>query len=77
MIGKRGGIMKRLFKRIEIYNYSTMEECVNHIVEMKKIGWFVHIQDINIDGATYYKYEDKQTEYPYSAEFYKYLFEYS
>ena len=53
--------MRRLFYQTKLYDYSSIKECTKHINEMEKRGWKIKV---NI-------YENGQTEYPYSVEFYK------
>lgn len=63
--------MKRLFYQTKLYDYSSMEECTNHILEMRKRGWITKAQKIDDTGCVWYIYENGQTEYPYTVEYYK------
>lgn len=63
--------MKRLFYQTKLYDYSSIEECAKHIDEMEKRGWKTKVQKVDEDGCSWLYFMNGQTEYPYSAEFYK------
>jgi hypothetical protein len=65
--------MKRLFYQTQtkLYDYTSVEECAKHIKEMENRGWKTKVQRVDEDGCSWLYFMNGQTEYPYSAEFYK------
>ena len=64
--------MKRLAFQTKTYNYSTKEEAMAHMEEMRAKGWSMLEQDVEEDGYTsIYIVETDEWKTPYMVEYCK------
>lgn len=64
---------RRIFHQTRMYDYTTLKEAKQHIVDMIAKNWNPRIVDENEFGSARYIKETFEDTYKYTVEFYKEL----